>query len=184
MTDGIILAGGYSSRLGKNKMGVLYKNIPVILHTIKHMQSVCENIYVVTGFYHDQIVRLVKDLDDIHLVYNHDYAKGMFTSIKMGVECVENNFFIIPGDCPMVNEEVYRSIMLGTKGIRVPSVFFKLGHPIYFDISYKEKILSSKLDSLKAFRNQFDYEIIPVNEAGILFDIDTLADVELLKEKE
>ncbi|QWC00536.1 nucleotidyltransferase family protein [Mycoplasmatota bacterium] len=184
MTDGIILAGGYSSRLGKNKMNVLFRNKPVILHTIAQMKAVCENVYLVTGFYHDEIKRLVKDLDDINVIYNANYAQGMFSSIKHGVMYVQNNFFIIPGDYPLVCSETYNKLKLGTKAIRVPSFSFKLGHPIYFDLSYKEKILKTKVNDLKSFRNQYDFEIINVNDSGILFDIDTLEDLKKLKMEE
>ncbi|MGE4572425.1 MAG: NTP transferase domain-containing protein [Candidatus Izemoplasmatales bacterium] len=184
MTDGIILAGGYSKRLGQNKMNIIFKNKPVIMHTIEHMKSVCENIYVVTGFYHDEIKKVLKDLDDIHLMYNPDYEQGMFRSIQKGVECVENDFFIIPGDYPLVDKSIYEKMKLGHAGIRVPSFSFKLGHPIYFDYSYKKMILNTKKQDLKSFRNQYNFEIIEVNNSSILFDIDTMDDVKILKEKE
>jgi molybdenum cofactor cytidylyltransferase len=184
MTDGIILAGGYSSRLGQNKMNIIFKNKPVIIHTIKQMQAACENVYLVTGFYHDEIIQLVKDLDDIHVTYNPNYAQGMFSSIKHGVQYVQNNFFIIPGDYPLVDSEVYHKMKLGTQAIRVPSFSFKLGHPIYFDYSFKDKILNTQLTDLKSFRNQYDFEIINVNNSGILFDLDTSEDVNKLREKE
>lgn len=184
MTDGIILAGGYSRRLGKNKMSILYQSQPVIMHTLRQMKEVCEHIYVVTGFYHDEISEIVNHLDGVDTVYNENYEQGMFSSVKKGVECVKHDFFIIPGDYPMVDKRIYEKIKLGTKGIRVPSFSFRLGHPIYFDYSFRDKIINTNLSSLKSFRNQYDFEIIEVSDDSILFDIDTLEDVNKLKEKE
>ncbi len=184
MTDGIILAGGFSKRLGQNKMNIMFKNKPVIIHTIEHMKSVCDNIYVVTGFYHEEIRNIISNIEDVHVIFNEDYARGMFTSIKKGVACVENDFFIIPGDYPLVDSEIYNAIKLGKHGIRVPSFSFKLGHPIYFNIEYKNKILQTRLTDLKSFRNQYDFEIINVENGSILFDLDTLEDIKELKKKE
>src|SRR6056297_2277252 len=184
MVDGIILAGGYSRRLGRNKMSIVYKNKPVIRHTIEHMQAVCNSIYVVTGFYHDEIKRLIEDIEEVQVVYNADYDKGMFTSVQKGVACTMHDFFIIPGDYPLVQTTVYDEILLGTKGIRVPSFSFKLGHPIFFNQHFKEKLLKTSKDNLKSFRDAYDYEIINVDDEGILFDIDTISDYKKLVEKE
>jgi molybdenum cofactor cytidylyltransferase len=184
MVDGIILAGGYSKRLGRNKMSINFKNKPVIQHTIEHMQSVCHHIYVVTGFYHEEIKKLVDKIDHVQVVFNADYERGMFSSVLSGVACTNHDFFIIPGDYPMVQSKVYHQILLGTKGIRVPSFSFKLGHPIFFNQSYKDVLLNTMYDNLKSFRNAYDYEIIDVDDEGILFDIDTIEDFNRLKEKE
>jgi molybdenum cofactor cytidylyltransferase len=184
MVDGIILAGGYSKRLGRNKMSILFKNKPVIQHTIEHMQSVCHHIYVVTGFYHEEIMKILDKIDNVQVVFNAEYEKGMFSSVQCGVACTNHDFFIIPGDYPMVQKKVYQQILLGTKGIRVPSFSFKLGHPIYLKKTYKEALLETKHTNLKSFRNAYDYEIIEVDDDGILFDIDTIEDFNQLKEKE
>jgi len=182
MTDGIVLAGGFSKRLGENKMNIMYQQQPVIEHTINHMQNVCNHLIVVTGHYHDEITKILKNYQDIEIVYNPQYAQGMFSSVQAGVKHVENDFFIIPGDYPLVQSKVYKKILLGTGGIRVPSFSFKLGHPIFFKYTYKEKILKTQCKDLKSFRNQYDYQIIDVDDPGILFDIDTMNDVNKLKE--
>jgi len=184
MVDGIVLAGGKSSRLGQNKMNIMFKGKTVIQHTIEQMRPVCDHIFVITGFYHEEISRSFEPRQGLHFVFNPDYEKGMFTSVKKGVACTKNDFFIIPGDYPLVKTTTYRKILLGAKGIRVPSFSFKLGHPIYFSKIYKKKILEADVEHLKAFRNKFEYEMINVDDKGILFDIDTFNDVKNLKKEE
>ena len=184
MIDGIILAGGYSSRLGKNKMSIVFKEKPVIVHTIENMKKVCDRVFVVTGYYHKQIKELIKNIDGVKIIYNNNYALGMFSSVLTGVKNIENDFFLIPGDYPLVSNSVYNKLLLGKKSIRVPSYDFRLGHPIFFKLKYKNKLLVTKCSNLKTFRNQFDYEIIEVNDSAILFDIDTINDVKNLKKKE
>ncbi|MCF7923954.1 MAG: nucleotidyltransferase family protein [Candidatus Izimaplasma sp.] len=184
MVDGIVLAGGYSSRLGINKMSIFYKGEPVIVHTIKNMQKVCDRIIVVTGYYHKEISKIIQDIDSVEVVYNSNYQKGMFSSILTGIKKINNDFFIIPGDYPLVSETIYKKLLTGNKSIRVPSHNHKLGHPIFFEKQYRKLLLNTESDNLKSFRNNYDYEIINVEDASILFDVDTKNDVNKLKNRE
>lgn len=174
MVDGIVLAGGFSSRAKTNKMFLLYKNKEIILHAINTMNTVCQKIILVTGHYHKELDSFFDNYENIQIVFNEDYEKGMFSSIKKGVSKTENSFFIIPGDYPLVQDKTYREILNNTGKIRVPSYNMRLGHPIYFDQSFKEKILQSNISNLKDFRNQYDFSIINVDDPGILRDIDDL----------
>lgn len=183
MFDGIVLAGGFSSRANTNKMCLEYENKPLILSTIFSMRTVCDKIIVVTGHYHDEINKLLKDLDYVKIVYNRDYINGMFSSILTGVKETTNSFFIVPGDYPRIDKTTYIKMSKFLKGIVVPSFQHHLGHPILFDKSFKEKILKTKHNNLKEFRNDYGYKIVEVNDAGILEDIDSIDDYKkLLKE--
>jgi molybdenum cofactor cytidylyltransferase len=176
MLDGIVLAGGYSSRFNKNKMCVDYKGLPLIVHTILTMHEVCEKIYVVTGHYHDEIKEVLRNYDYVETVYNRDYALGMFSSVKAGVTRINHNFFLIPGDYPLLGKEVYEKLLLGKEKLRVPSFEKHLGHPLYFDFSLKKEILNTKATNLKAYRDLCGFEIIDVDDPFILKDIDTEED--------
>jgi molybdenum cofactor cytidylyltransferase len=183
MYDGIVLAAGFSSRTSSNKMCLEYRNKPLILNTIETMHKYCKNIIVVTGHYHKQIEDLLSKFDFVKIAYNKDYKNGMFSSIRTGVLETKNSFFIIPGDYPSVREDTYKKLLETNKKISVPSHNMRLGHPIYFDQSFKEKILETDCQSLKDFRNIYDFEIIEVDDCGILLDIDNLNDYKELLER-
>jgi molybdenum cofactor cytidylyltransferase len=183
MYDGIILAGGYSSRLKKNKMTLKINDQEIILHTIRHMHKICEKIIVVTGHYHEELVELLKDISYIEIVKNKNYELGMFSSVLIGVKQVKNSFFITPGDYPLISSRTYEVIANGKKKIRVPSYDKHLGHPIFIDISLKTELLNGGFKNLKAFRDAHDFEYIDVNDSNILLDIDTLEDLQTLKER-
>lgn len=174
MVDGIVLAGGFSSRAKTNKMFLKYKDKELILHAINSMNTICEKIIIVTGHYHKEIDSFFKPYKHVEIVYNESYVEGMFSSIKKGVSRTENSFFIIPGDYPLVLADTYKKILESTGDIRVPSYQMRLGHPIYFDSSYKQKILTSDSSNLKEFRNQYSFSIVSVDDPGILRDIDDL----------
>ncbi len=183
MIDGIVLAGGYSSRAKQNKMLLRIREKPIILTTVAALRSVCQKIIVVTGYYHDEIESLFKAEADVEVVRNENYAKGMFSSVLKGVAAVENNFLIIPGDIPFVGKDTLDKLVAGSKKIRVPSFEGHLGHPLYIDISFKSELLEQSYPDLKTFRNAHDFEIINVDDPNILFDIDTLNDYEKTKER-
>lgn len=172
---GIILAGGESKRAHQNKMLLKFDNKPLILHTIDSIKPFVDKIVVVTGRYHDELAPM---LDGVEVIYNKDYEKGMFSSVKAGVNAIEGNFFIIPGDCPFVSKPTFKSLLKeGDFSIRVPAYLSVTGHPIYFSSKMKDVILNRNLDSnLREIRDEIGYETVEVNDANILNDIDTLND--------
>lgn len=180
MVDGIVLAGGYSSRAKTNKMTFEYQNKPLIIHTIETMHKVCKEIYVVTGYYHNELAELLQPLDYVTVVYNKNYSQGMFESIRAGVRETNHDFFITPGDCPNISYETYNLMSRQDGDIIVPSYNHRLGHPILFRKHYKEEILNTSMNNLKDFRNQYQFTIINVNDSGIIQDIDDLKDYKKL----
>ncbi len=184
MTDGIVLAGGFSSRAKTNKMCLEYQGKALILHAIETMHEVCQNIIVVTGHYHKEIMDLLSDIEYIKIAYNDDYKQGMFSSIITGVKQTTNSFFIIPGDYPKIKVSTYRKILEYDDSVIVPSYKKRLGHPIYFDKSFKQKILVTNHNNLKSFRNDYQFKIVDVLDEGILIDVDDLDDYKKLIGKE
>ncbi|MDT8336624.1 MAG: nucleotidyltransferase family protein [Candidatus Izemoplasmatales bacterium] len=181
MYDGIVLAGGYSSRFNQNKMCALFQGQALILHTIKTMHKVCEKIYVVTGYYHQEISHVLKGYEYVEIVFNKNYDQGMFSSVKTGAHQVNHDFFIIPGDYPLVSVDTYKALILGSKDIRVPSYNKHLGHPLFLKYDLKNALLDTTETSLKEFRNIQDLEIINVDDEYILFDIDKVEDLNKIK---
>ena len=130
MIEGIILAGGYSSRIKKNKMTLIYNDLPIICNVIESMQDYCKKIVVVTGHYHDEIVNIVSKYQKVMVKRNNNYDLGMFSSVICGVQEMKDDFFLIPGDYPLIQKETFK-LLLNSKGlIRVPIYNNRKGHPI------------------------------------------------------
>lgn len=183
MTSGIILAGGESSRAGKNKLMLEVCGKPLLLHTIDSLRPFVDKLIVVTGKYHEQMAPI---LMDVEIVFNKNYELGMFSSIRAGVARAEGNFFIIPGDCPFVSKDVVSALMDKEEfSIRVPEYDGHTGHPVYLNRKLRRRILYEPPESnLRIFRDEVGYETVPVKDKNILNDIDTIEDYEkLLKER-
>ena len=99
MIDGIILAGGKSTRMKTNKMLLDFNGHPIIWHTLKSISPYVDRVIIVTGCYDKEIREALKN-EDVYFIYNKGYEKGMFSSVLTGVKETRGDFFIIPGDCP------------------------------------------------------------------------------------
>ena len=179
MAEGIVLAGGYSSRFRTNKMTILLDGKPLIRHTVDTMKKHVTKVYVVTGFYHEEIVRLFLDDPRIETVRNADFAKGMFTSIKQGVAMVKSDFFLIPGDCPLVEDSTYQLLLHSRGMIRVPVFETRRGHPIFVEKELIPELLAEPDNSnLRQFRDRHEVTYVETDDEGIVRDIDTLTDLD------
>lgn len=177
MAQGIILAGGFSERMQCNKMMLEINGKPILHHTICAMAPNVDAIIVVTGYYHAEINEGIKDISKVKIVYNPDYALGMFSSIQCGVKSVNDDFFIIPGDLPLVLSKTYDKLLQATGIIRVPIFHNRRGHPIFLKKNLIKPLLGMPQNSnLKEFRNQYPITEVACDDIGIISDIDTIED--------
>lgn len=183
--DAVILAGGYSTRADGFKMEFDIEGKTILQRCIEGFYDSCRKIIVVTGFKYEKIEKLVKDYEKVVTVYNDNYPKGMFTSIKKGISQVESEkFFLTPGDYPLINKKIVDDML--TKSIKVknknkeviiPSFYGKGGHPILADSSIVQDILVKSDDyNLREFlkNRKVAYEII--EDKSIILDVDTAQD--------
>ncbi len=183
MTDGIILAGGYSSRMKKNKMTLLYDGIPIICNVIESLKDYCNNIIIVTGHYHDEIVNVVSKYEQVIVKRNVNYDQGMFSSVVTGVKEVDNDFFLIPGDYPLIQKETFEKLLKADGVIRVPTFNKRKGHPIFIEKELIKPLLNEPQDSnLKVFRDKYRVNYIDTQDEGVLIDVDTMTDYLMIKE--
>ncbi len=182
MIDGVILAGGYSSRLKKNKMTLIFDDLPIICNVIEAMKQYCDKIIVVTGHYHDEIERVVKKYEVVNVVRNTNYNLGMFSSVKAGVKDINNDFFLTPGDYPLIKASTYKKLLDSKGMIRVPIYNGRKGHPILISKELIDPLLKEPVESnLKVFRDRYKVNYIEVDDKGVLIDVDTMEDYLTIK---
>ncbi len=175
MIQAVILAGGFSTRATTNKMRFLVEGKPLLQHTIDSVKSIVSKVIVVTGRYDQEIKEFIKEDEKIHIVYNSDYEKGMFSSVLRGVKETSDDFFILPGDIPFIKKETFEALLHGKKPVRFPTYKGKEGHPLFISKELKESLLKEPIESnLRVFRDRQDKEAIEVDDKNILRDIDTI----------
>lgn len=186
----VILAAGYSSRMGAFKPGLYIGDETVISRLVGSFRSVgISDIVVVSGHNRQELLSLINGLE-VTESYNEKYPEGMFTSIQAGVQKTDKalrGFFLIPVDCPLLEAE---TIDLLVSQIRDDSSFVvpcyrgKKGHPLYIPMKYRDEILNYNGNGgLKAITDKYDELMIRVETGreSTVMDMDTPAAYEELK---
>lgn len=183
--DAVILAAGYSSRADGFKMQFEIEQKAVLAYVIEAFIPVCNQIIVVGGYQYKKLIPIIKPYEEkVKLVVNKEFDQGMFSSIKTGVkEVLAEQFFITPGDYPMLTEDICKEILLAGKEYVIPSYENKGGHPILLPFSCKEELLLEETNSnLKEFLKKKPMEYIAVKSDAIIHDLDTRNDYKKLQE--
>ncbi|WP_392532320.1 NTP transferase domain-containing protein [Nostoc sp. C117] len=86
----MILAAGASTRMGTPKQLLLYQGRSFLQYTTEMaIASVCQPVVVILGANAEQIYPVIKQLP-VKVVKNLDWSYGMNTSIKSGIEVLNN----------------------------------------------------------------------------------------------
>lgn len=178
--EGIVLAAGLSSRMGKNKMTLKIENKTVLERCIDSMYDLCSKIIVVSGYNYNIISEICRPYSKVKTLLNPQYMDGMFSSVKLALmEVTEDRFFLIPGDYPAVKKETYKKMLTAKGDIVVAAHQGKTGHPVLIESNLIAEILKDgPYSSLRDFINVMGFITTEVDDEGILMDIDTLDDYE------
>ncbi|MCL4425707.1 MAG: nucleotidyltransferase family protein [Firmicutes bacterium] len=119
---------------------------------------------------------------EIQLVFNHNYHRGMLSSIKVGLSLLTDSskgFFLCPGDHPAFDPAVVRQLaemsVRSQKGIVIPTHQGRRGHPALFSRKFLGEILTLPDElGLRELNRRHPEEIleVPVEDGGILADLD------------
>ena len=193
MISSILLAAGQSSRMnGENKLTKEINGIPLIKYAVKNiLGSAVDELIIVLGHEREILEKTIEDNKKIKFVYNSNFASGVASSIKIGLENISKKseaFFICLGDMPNVNQNIYNKLiksrnnynkkfsMKYKKEIIIPTFEKEYGNPILFSKYMKEKIMQVNGDTGAKEIIQLNKDKIlniPFTQDGILLDFDT-----------
>jgi molybdenum cofactor cytidylyltransferase len=159
---------------------------PVIQHSVENALEVCSKVILVTGFRAEELRSFFADCDGVETVFNPSFAKGMFTSVKRGIERVGADLcFIAPGDMPLLGAAVYRELLRFRRmDCVIPKYKGRLGHPVLLGKDAIERIkVWDESGTLRDFLDTIPTLSVPIEDTHILDDLDTLADYERLAER-
>jgi len=156
---------------------------------IAKLSTVTDSVYIVTGFRSDEISEYVASAglrsDNIKLVRNRNYDRGMLTSLKAGISALEHTdwilyHFVDQPHLPLSFYQGFRSQINETKTWIQPRYQNKNGHPILINKALFKPITGlpdtaslRTLDQSVSFRKTFWDCPYP----HILKDFDTPSDV-------
>jgi molybdenum cofactor cytidylyltransferase len=180
MVNAIIMASGFSNRMGKNKLLLPYEGKSIIEHIMdKVTKCNFNNIILVTN--NNEIIDLAKKRG-IDFVLNSHPEKGQSESIKLGIinspEAAGYAFFT--GDQPLMDIETIMFLMNRfneTKdSIIVPQYMKKKGTPVIFPKKLINELLALEGDvgGRKIINKHLEeVKYIEIKREYMLWDIDT-----------
>ncbi len=176
--EGIILAGGFSSRAGAYKLTFELGGKTVIERCIEGMYNTCSRIVVVGGYKVKKLNPILDKYPKIELVYNKNYETGMFSSVIEGFKHAKGDrIFLIPADYALIDQNVYESLLSVKSDIVIPTYKGKKGHPVLMDKRMSSLLLSStNYSNLREFISNHEFKTLEIKSSGILMDIDTPED--------
>ena len=150
----IVLAAGLSSRMGANKLLAAVAGKPLVRHAVEAaMASAAETVIVVTGNGAAEVKRAISPLTPL-FVENHDYSKGLSTSLKCGLARVPDGCdgaLILLGDMPGVTSALLDKLIAAFepaegRAICVATHHGKRGNPVLWSRRFFPEIMALEGD--------------------------------------
>jgi molybdenum cofactor cytidylyltransferase len=148
MISGLLLAAGGARRFGSQKLVAELEGEPLVRHAALALARETDELIVVVG---SEAAAVTRALDGIEarIVENEEWARGLSTSIRCGVQATTPNtsaIIIALGDEPRVDGSVSRALISTWRDTARPIVVTRyageIGHPILFDASLFPELLS------------------------------------------
>ena len=188
MISAIVLAAGMSTRMGKSKAVLTMGDKTFLRHVIDSTKlSGVEDIVVVLGRGMAEIRRGVA-LDDVKVVENREYERGMSTSIHAGLLAVraESEAILVAlADQPLVKPSTIQLLLDEYRrlkpGIVIPVFQGFRGNPVLVHKRFFPELMQIHGDiGCRAIfgRHPDDIHRVEVSDPGVLVDIDTPEDLE------
>jgi len=182
----VVLAAGASSRFGALKQLLPWQGGTLLSHVVDTaLESLAGPVIVVVGNRAEEC-RAALGTRPVKIVTNEDWAEGQSTSVKAGLAAVPHTAcaaLFSMADQPMVTAHTINALIARYRFTLAPVVWpehaGERGNPVLFDRALFSELMLLSQDAggrsvLKA--HVADAERVPVDDAGILFDIDTPAD--------
>lgn len=187
----IILAAGSSSRLGTPKQAIHFQGKTLLQHAIDEaMQISIQPIIVVVGAHDDAVAENLTQ-SNVHLIKNRNWQEGISSSIRCGLQAMQEINTFIDGvivmvcDQPYVTHFLLESLLKKQQKSGQPIVASSyeniLGTPVLFHKSFFSELMKLSGDSgaRKLIRAHAPLTSSVSFPKGNI-DIDTLEDYEKL----
>ena len=127
MYPALILAGGASKRMGRNKATMIVEGSPMIVNVAHALRDGgCKSIIVAVrdGFQRQEIMGALSHLSDVQCILDNDLERSAKSGLKsalrqcaqMGIERIQ----LAPCDMPWINSQVFERLREGGRPVVMP----------------------------------------------------------------
>lgn len=184
----VVPAAGRGSRFGgtQHKLGQPFDGLTVLGATLQHAIQTQLPVVVVTSEAMAPLVARLVATRDMVVLGATEAARGMGYSIATGVaeRSGAPGWLVLPGDMPRVQPGTLLAVATALE--QHPVVYAqhkgRRGHPVGFAAElYSELILLDNDDGARRVVARYPAFGVDVEDAGVLMDVDTPADLEALQ---
>src|SRR6476646_3823483 len=186
----VVLAAGLSRRMGTPKQLLRIGGETILERTLKNVRaSNVSEIVLVLGYAAESVKKEVST-EGLKVVHNADYEQGMGSSLRAGLAAVDAGAtaaLVVLADQPWVRSETFDNLIACHRESR-PQIIIPIykgfrGNPVLLDRSVFPEVqsLSGDVGCRAIFGDHTDGILkLPVDDPGILLDIDSRDDFENL----
>ena len=187
---GILLAAGFSRRFGSQDklLQRLPDGRPIALASAEHLIQAVPNSIAILRKENKALATLLVDAG-LHVIFCSEHQQEMADSLTAAVRYSSNlqfakdGFVIALADMPYIKPETIRTVankVADGASIVIPTFQGQRGHPVAFSEKFRHELESLQGDEgarsiIKRYAD--DVYLLPTDDAGILADIDTPADL-------
>jgi len=183
---GILLAAGQGARFGRHKLlAPLADGAPLALTAARHLRAALEDEVLVVVRPDDDLLAGQLASEGFRLIVNNDAAHGMGTSLACGVRAAAgaDGWLIALADMPAIRPGTIRRVAAAlVQGALLAAPFHagRRGHPVGFSSRFRDELAALAGDGgARELLSRYSTQLtrIEADDAGILLDIDTPADL-------
>lgn len=186
--EGILLAAGESRRMGYPKPLLILGGKTFLENICAAMLAAMDRLVIVVGAQAERVRHKVPDDRRITVVDNPDFARGQFSSLKVGLAAVSADAaaaIVHLVDHPNVRAETFRDVIEQYERCRgqiiIARYYARRGHPVLFDRALFAELLSApEGQGARAVVNAEPGRVryLEVEDPGVVLDLDTPAELE------
>lgn len=186
MVTGIILASGFSNRMGRDKLLIEINGKRIIEWVIEALKA--SNLDDIILVYRTEEVKKIAESYCLRTVYNPKAHLGQSQSVILGLEHCKGDccFMFFVGDQPFISSQLINDLIDEHKRnpskIVIPYYQDKINMPILFPPDFREDLLKVKGD--KGGReiiqkNPSKIKKVEIQDQSLVIDIDTIEDYDI-----
>ncbi|WP_047540178.1 nucleotidyltransferase family protein [Methylotenera versatilis] len=191
---GILLAAGFSRRFGSvdKLLQLLPDGRPIALASAEHLIQAIPDSIAVLRIENKALATLLINTG-LKVIFCNEHEQEMADSLTATIrysssfEAAKDGFVITLADMPYIKPETIRAVankVAEGASIVMPTYQNQRGHPVGFSAKFRNELESLQGDEgarsiIKRYSNEV--ELLAIDDAGILADIDTPADLSHIK---
>ncbi|MGK0465158.1 molybdenum cofactor cytidylyltransferase [Clostridium sp.] len=187
MISAIILAAGYSRRMGVNKLLLKYRGKSLIQSTIDTILQCGFSEVILVG--REEEVIEIGNINELIVVENQNAEEGISESIRLGVQHAKevDGYMFFTADQPFLDVDTIKSLIRefieNPTYIIVPRCDVRRGNPVIFPPDLKEDFLKLEGDigGKTIINENLDrVKFVETSDSWELFDVDTSENYEFI----